>query len=107
MENELTAIRIRKEILAEPGHEEERCKTGQKKRGDEKAPPVDKRGEQGVACIAEAFESTLERQLEPYERIPRASAAVLFCFRQIHCQRRNQCPRQDVRREHGENYCLG
>jgi hypothetical protein len=45
MENELTVVGVRKEILTEPRHEEECRSAGRKKGRDEKGPAVDERGE--------------------------------------------------------------
>src|SRR6266478_8940919 len=45
MQDELTAVRVRKEILTEPRHKEKRRYAGQKKDGNKKGPPVHKRCE--------------------------------------------------------------
>jgi hypothetical protein len=70
MENELTAVGVRKKVLTEPWHKEKRRNAGQKKDGDEEDPPMDKRCEEGLVGIPKPFESALERSLEPHERIP-------------------------------------
>jgi hypothetical protein len=45
MEDELTVVAARKEVLTEPGHEEKRRRAGEKKAGDKKGPAVDQRCE--------------------------------------------------------------
>jgi hypothetical protein len=70
MEDELTAVGVRKEILPEPWHEKKRRGAGKKKCGDEEGPPTDKCDEQCVIDIPKAPEASLERLLEPHEGIP-------------------------------------
>src|SRR5260370_32988635 len=51
MEDELATVRVRKEVLTEPGHQEKRPSTGQKKDGDEEYPTSDKHCEQGLGGV--------------------------------------------------------
>src|SRR5260370_36453870 len=86
MENELTAVRTRKEVLTEPRHKEKRRNAGQKKGGDEKGASMDERCEQGGIGVPKPFEYALERPLEPHQRISRTVRIVLLCFAQLHVQ---------------------
>jgi hypothetical protein len=70
MEDELTVVAGRKEVLTEPRHKEKYRDAGQKKGGDEEDATVDKSGESGVIGLPNAFESALERALEPHQWIP-------------------------------------
>ncbi len=70
MEDELTVVGVRKEVLTEPRHEKECRSAGQKKSGNKNGPPVDKRREYAVVGIPQPFESALERSVEAHERIP-------------------------------------
>src|SRR6267378_2810611 len=67
MEDELTAVRIRKEVLTKPRHQEKCRGAGQKKDGDEEDPPMDEHCEQGLVGIPKPFEPALECSLEPHE----------------------------------------
>ena len=70
MEDELTAVRVRKKVLTEPWHKEKCRNAGQKKDGDAEDPTMDKRCEEGLVDFSKPFESALERSLEPHERVP-------------------------------------
>ncbi len=70
MEDELTAVRVRKKVLTEPRHKEKRRNAGQKKDGDEEDTTMDKRCEEGLVGIPKPFEHAFECSLEPHERIP-------------------------------------
>src|SRR5580700_12180966 len=101
MQDELTAVCIRKKVLAEPRQQEERSGAKPQKGGHEDESPVDQRSQQELVGEAYSLEPMLECPVKPCKGTPRFSARM-FRFEKVHRKGWHQRSREDVRRDHRE-----
>src|SRR6266702_2145398 len=89
MQDKLPAIRVRKEVLTKPWHEEEYAEAGPEEDRDKYFTPKDQAFQGTMVAQPHALELTIESALEARKQI--ACRAVLLVAQQIHSQRRNEC----------------
>ena len=106
VQSELAAVGVRKEVLAEPRHQQEGGQAGDEEHRDEDDPPLHQPREQPAVGEPHPLEPPVERLLAARERIARGRLALDGRGQQVHGQRRHQRARQQVRGEHRENHRL-
>src|ERR1700722_947398 len=110
MKFETPGIDARKKILTKPRNDNrERSEAGSKER-DQKSPTVMETPlQQFVIALAKTLKSLFEFLLHPDERVPADGSARTYFLsaQQIlrHCV--NDCPRQEVRSQHGKDNRFG
>ena len=107
MQDELPAIGIREEILAEPRGKREHGEAANKEDWDEQRPPAYRGDQRAVVSATQTFKSPLEPTLCQHQRVARGREVMRLGPQQIHRHGRHQGARQHVRREHGEHHGFG
>ena len=103
MQDELPAVGVGEEVLAEPGDEDETAEADEQKDGDEKNAPVHQAGEQQLVGETNSLEETLKAALKDRQWIAGQRCSVLLDAQQIHRHRGHQRARQDIGGQHGED----
>ena len=110
MQLERAAVNAGKEIPSKPGNDNHQRPQTTREECDQESTPVMETNFQHAAIAAtKSVKGRLKPLLEPHQRIA-AGSIVPSCFlspQQIlrHC--RNNGPRQEIRRQHGEDHRLG
>jgi hypothetical protein len=78
MEDKLTVVRARKEILAEKWHQKKHRETPEKKAGDKHRLPVDDDRQQRAVAVSQLLKAPLEGPLELHQRILRPAGVLFF-----------------------------
>ena len=112
MQLELPAIHVRKEILAQPGDQEnQRDHAHGKENSQETAPVMEAQFQQFTILFPEALERFLKANLHPNQRIAagfrQMAGFLLVPSEQVLCHRRDQRPRKQVRGQHGKYHRFG
>src|SRR5580704_11609717 len=105
MEDELTGIRLREKVLAQPWHQKKSAQTNPEKRWNEDPSGFDTLRQDTPIRVPQPCKAVLESLLKTHERILRLPATLIE-FEHVHHQRRHQRSRKNVGSEHRKNHGL-
>src|SRR5437879_2409927 len=109
MELERSAVNAGKEVLAQPGDQNrERTQTGREERNQKSSAVVEANFQQTAIAVTKSLTRRLKTLQQAHKRIATGGVPlVLLSPQKVLCHGRNDCPRQEIRGQHGENNCFG
>ncbi len=106
MKDERSIVGGWKEVLTEKRQQRKDTQAGQQKDGHEEDAGLDQPPQQVRVPGAHPLEAAFKAALKPSQGIARRHGVGVVLVEQVHGERRHQRPRQDVRRQHGEDHRL-